>query len=92
MMSRHKHTGFSLIELLLAIFILALGIISIAALFPAGISQQQKAADEVVGSIVAQNALSIIRSRTSQEDFGHASEFDSRFFRLAVWRLNIGRD
>ena len=57
MMSRHKHTGFSLIELLLAIFILALGIISIAALFPAGISQQQKAADEVVGSIVAQNAL-----------------------------------
>ena len=79
MMSRHKHTGFSLIELLLAIFILALGIISIAALFPAGISQQQKAADEVVGSIVAQNALSIIRSRMSQEDFGHASEFDSRF-------------
>jgi type II secretory pathway pseudopilin PulG len=71
--------GFSLIELLLAIFILAIGIISIAALFPAGISQQQKAADEVVGNIVSQNALSIIRSRVEQEDFGHASHFDKRW-------------
>ncbi|MBC8200575.1 MAG: prepilin-type N-terminal cleavage/methylation domain-containing protein [Planctomycetes bacterium] len=79
--------GFSLIELLLAIMILAIGIISIAALFPAGISQQQKAADDIIGNVVAQNALAIIRSRISQDDFGNASEFDNRW---SSWLCNPG--
>jgi len=79
MTAQRIHNGFSLIELLLAIMILAIGIISIAALFPAGISQQQKAADDVIGNIVAQNAFALLRSRLSQEDFGNASEFDRRW-------------
>ena len=86
-MGRRTHHGFSLIELLLAIMILAIGIISIAALFPAGISQQQKAADDVVGNIVAQNALALLRSRLTQEDFGNASEFDRRW---SAWLCNPG--
>ena len=36
--------GFSLIELLLAIFILGVGVISVAAVFPAGIIQQRRRA------------------------------------------------
>ena len=35
-----RRRGFSLIEVLLAVFILGIGVISIAALFPAGIAQQ----------------------------------------------------
>ncbi|MBT4530807.1 MAG: prepilin-type N-terminal cleavage/methylation domain-containing protein, partial [Phycisphaerae bacterium] len=59
MMKRRVHRGFSLIELLLAIFILGIGVISIATLFPAGIAQQLKTTDDVIGPIVARNALSI---------------------------------
>jgi len=73
------HRGFSLIELLLAIFILGIGVISIATLFPAGIAQQQKTAHDVIGPIVARNAMTILRSRLEQEDFGGASQFDERW-------------
>ena len=38
--------GFSLVELLLSVFILAIGIISVSALFPAGIAQQQQTTDQ----------------------------------------------
>ncbi|MHC5023841.1 MAG: type IV pilus modification PilV family protein [Planctomycetota bacterium] len=62
--------GFSLIEVLLAVFILGIGIISIAALFPAGIAQQQQSYDDIMGPLVAQNAMSILRSKLQPEDFG----------------------
>lgn len=67
--------GFSLVELILAIFILGIGMISVAALFPAGIVQQQYAEDEVYGPIVAKHAISLLRSRLSQDDFGTFEEF-----------------
>ncbi len=71
-----KRLGFSLVELLLAIFILGIGVISIATLFPAGIAQQQKTADDIAGPIVARNALTLIRSNVEQEDFGRAEDFE----------------
>ncbi len=40
-----QRRGFSLIELLMAIFILGIGLISIASLLPAGIVLQQRAED-----------------------------------------------
>ncbi|MCH7879412.1 MAG: hypothetical protein IH914_08890, partial [candidate division Zixibacteria bacterium] len=60
-MIRSKHhqqqrLGFSLVEVLLAIFILGLGIISIVSLFPAGIAQQRQSVDDIIGPIVPQNA------------------------------------
>ncbi len=67
--------AFSLIELLLAVFILAIGIISISALFPAGIAQQQMAADEQMGPAVAEQALNVIRSKVRPEDFGSFEQF-----------------
>lgn len=73
MMMHHATTrrrGFSLIEVLLAIFILGIGAISIAAIFPAGIAQQRLTVDEMVGPTVANNALEIIRSKVRQQDFG----------------------
>ncbi|MDG2424622.1 MAG: prepilin-type N-terminal cleavage/methylation domain-containing protein [Phycisphaerales bacterium] len=70
--------GFSLIELLMSIMILAIGLISVAALFPAGIVQQQRAKDDMEGPAVAQSAIGIIRSKISQEDFGDWSDFWTR--------------
>jgi prepilin-type N-terminal cleavage/methylation domain-containing protein len=67
--------GFSLVELLLAIFILGIGVIGIAALFPAGISQQRQSADDMIGPMVAENAMAILRSKVRPEDFGTFEEF-----------------
>lgn len=62
--------AFSLIEVLLAIFILGIGAISIAAIFPAGIVQQRQSVDDMLGPIVANNALEIIRAKVRPDDFG----------------------
>jgi prepilin-type N-terminal cleavage/methylation domain-containing protein len=67
--------GFSLVEMLLAVFILGIGVISIAALFPAGIALQRQAADDLIGPVVAQNAFATIRSKLSQNDFGRFEDF-----------------
>jgi prepilin-type N-terminal cleavage/methylation domain-containing protein len=67
--------GFTLAEMLLAIFILGIGVISIAALFPAGIALQRQAADDTIGPIVAKNAFATLRSKLSQEDFGSFQDF-----------------
>lgn len=69
------HRGFSLVELLLSIFILGIGVIAISAIFPAGIIQQQQSTDDVIGPIVAQNALGLLRSKLDQEDFGTFEQF-----------------
>ena len=70
--------GFTLVELILAIFILGIGMISVAALFPAGIAQQQASEDEVYGPIVAKHAFDLIRSRVRPEDFGTYEEFTAQ--------------
>jgi prepilin-type N-terminal cleavage/methylation domain-containing protein len=75
MRARLRHPGFSLMEVLMAIFILGIGVISIAAIFPAGIAQQRQASDEVMGPIVAENALAIIRTRVKPEHFGSYENF-----------------
>lgn len=72
---RRNATGFSLIEVLLAIFILGVGVISIAALFPAGIAQQRASADEIIGPTVANNALSLLRTKLRPDDFGNFEQF-----------------
>ena len=72
---RRGSRGFSLIELLLAIFILGVGIISISAVFPAGIVQQRRAQDDVLGPVIAEAAMSAIRSKVGQSDFGTFEEF-----------------
>lgn len=70
-----RRRGFSLIELLMAIFILGIGLISIASLLPAGIVLQQRAEDELMGPLVASDALGLIRSRLEPGDFGSWWDF-----------------
>lgn len=87
--TRHSRSGgrraFSLIELLLAIFILGVGIISVAAVFPAGIIQQRRAQDDVLGPVVAEAALATLRSKLSHQDFGTFEEFGVFRDQLAGW-------
>lgn len=68
--------AFTLVELLLAVFILAIGVLGVAALLPSAIVMQQRANDDVVGPIVADNAIAIIRSKLAPEMFGTMEEFN----------------
>lgn len=51
--------GFSLIEVLFAVFILALGLLGLAAVFPAVIAQQRQASDTTLG-LIAESAITSI--------------------------------
>jgi hypothetical protein len=62
-------------EVLISIFILGIGVIGIAALFPAGIAQQRSSVDDVIGPIVADNAVALLRTRLEPGDFGTFEEF-----------------
>lgn len=67
--------AFSLAEMLIAVLVLGIGLISISALLPSGILIQRSASDDVYGPIVAEQALSMIRSKVHPEDFGMMEEF-----------------
>lgn len=69
-----RRRAFSLTEVLVAILILGIGVVSIASLLPVGISQQQEASDDVLGPLVARNALATIRARVAPEQFGSGLE------------------
>ena len=60
-----QNRAFSLIEVLMSIFILGIGVIAIASLLPAGIKQQQNAKNDAYGPVVADSALATLRSRLS---------------------------
>jgi len=64
------HRGFSLVEMLFAMFILGIGVISIAALFPVGLTQQLRSTNDILGPTIARNALATIRNKVSPDDFG----------------------
>ena len=77
MTRQHSNRAFTLVELIIAIFILGIGMISIASLFPAGIKQQEIAEDDVYGPLVARHAMELLRTRLKQEDFGCFEDFSS---------------
>ncbi len=61
--------AFTLIEVLIAILILALGLLGLGAVFPVVITQQRNANAVVEGESVASMAESIVRSATEVVDF-----------------------
>lgn len=55
-----RRRGFSLVEILLSIFILGIGMIMVASIFPVGANWTRQATEETIGQTIAQNALSVI--------------------------------
>lgn len=66
--------GFTLIEVLIAVLILALGLLGLGAVFPVVISQQRQAATVVEGESVASMAQAILQSK---EVIDYSPWFDS---------------
>jgi prepilin-type N-terminal cleavage/methylation domain-containing protein len=65
-MSSHAwaRSGFSLVEVLIAIFVLALGLLGVAAVFPAVVRQQRSATDSVQGISMQRSVEEIIRNNS----------------------------
>lgn len=74
---RSQTRGFSLMELLIAVFVLGIGLIGISALFAAGISQQRQAIDVFQGEMVAENALALLRVKLKSQWFGTMEDFNT---------------
>lgn len=70
-----RRRGFTLVELIIAILVLGMGLVMLAAIFPAGIAQQQFANDDILGRVVADHALSVIRTKVKPDDFGTFEQF-----------------
>ncbi len=52
----HRH-GFSLVEILIAVFVLALGLLGLGAVFPVAIADQREGEDKTLGVSVAESAI-----------------------------------
>ena len=57
------HPGFSLIELMIAIGILAIGAAMVASAFPVAMLENKESIEHTMGAVVAENALAICRNR-----------------------------
>lgn len=55
--------GFSLVEVMIAMGIFAVGFIAVAAMFPAGIILQKQTMSDVESQLVARNAAAMVRAR-----------------------------
>lgn len=64
-----SQAGFTLTEILIAIFIFAIGMLMVACIFPAGASFTRRNTDRSVASLVAQNAVAIIKAEYTANDF-----------------------
>ena len=60
-MTARRVSGFSLVEVLIAIFVLALGLLGVAAVFPAVVRQQRTATDAVQGISIQRSVEELLR-------------------------------
>lgn len=62
MRTRRGTTGFSLLEIMISVVILALGLLGLGALFPVVIRSQRLASDETYGAMAADTAVSMLKT------------------------------
>jgi len=58
---RGRLGGFSLVEVMLALGVLAIGMVSVASIFPVAILQEKRASDDTMGVIVGGNVIALLQ-------------------------------
>lgn len=71
---RERVRGFSLIELMLAIFVLATGLVILAILFPIAADWTRESVDHTLAQSIARNAVALIRTRYIAADFANLTD------------------
>ena len=61
---RRNNTGFTLVEIALALLVLGIGILSVVALFSSGLDANSKATEETQAALFADNVLNGLRSQS----------------------------
>ncbi|MGN6366672.1 MAG: type IV pilus modification PilV family protein [Phycisphaerae bacterium] len=69
----HSLPAFSLVEVLVAIFVLGIGLLMVAALFPLGGNWTRRSAEEGMAQSVARSAFALIQQRYAQAQAGGMS-------------------
>ncbi len=93
MTSYNKKSGFSVVEILIAVGILAMAMIMIAGVFPVGIHFTEVSTDRTIGAVVAQEAFAKIKlyvenmpdindSKILELSFRHQRDFNDYFDEL----------
>lgn len=59
--TRQSVRGVTVLEVLIAVFVLLVGMTGVIALFPVGVTFSQRSADDVISAMTAQNALAAVR-------------------------------
>ena len=65
---RRGEAGFSLLEVLFAVFILGIGLIMVAAVFPVGADWTRQDWEESMGQVIGRNAVAIIQTKYTRGD------------------------
>jgi len=68
-------TGFTLIEILIAIGILSVGLLCAAAMFPAAVKENQNSFSNSMGSLICENGLAILRGKMRHDEMSVSSSF-----------------
>jgi type II secretory pathway pseudopilin PulG len=91
-----RRSGFTLIEALMAVFVMAIGLLALLTLFPLGAMQMQKAIKDQRSAEAAHNAMAIYKSLDIANDttvnayaFGTRSPFQQPLAGLPVVRYGI---
>lgn len=67
MLQQNKQKGFTLIEILLSLGILALGLSGILTLFPVGLDAGQKAIQDITSTLIAESLMDVLRASILQK-------------------------
>ena len=72
----HKKNGFTLIEILIALLILGIGLVSVLAYLPVALDASKKAADLTTAALIAKKYVEEIKS-ASFDDISAADAYDT---------------